>query len=84
MLGPQDEDKNVGNYFQTKHWLLKYELIYTYEYGNSNFKKHVDSFLSKNSDKVNIFMIQTFDNNSASNVNKFYIDLLKNRYSFSE
>lgn len=79
MLGQSD----VNNYFGTKHWLLKYELIYIYEYGNTNLNKYVDAFYSSSKNK-NIFDISTFKNNSSnSKVNEFFIGLLDNGYSFS-
>lgn len=76
---------HLGSYFETKHWLLKYELVYTYEIGNSNFRNYVDDFysLKGNHNLINIFKLDTFDNVSASQINKFYINLLRNNYSFS-
>lgn len=74
---------DVNNYFGTKHWLLKYELIYIYEYGDTKLNKYVDDFYSSSNNK-NIFDISTFENNpSNSKVNKFFIGLLNNGYSFS-
>ena len=76
-------DSDINNYFGTKHWLLKYELIYIYKYGNTNLNKYVDAFYSLSGNK-NIFDISTFRNDSSnSNVNRFFIGLLDNGYSFS-
>lgn len=76
-------DSDINNYFGTKHWLLKYELIYIYKYGNTNLNKYVDDFYSLSGNK-NIFDISTFRNDSSnSNVNRFFIGLLDNGYSFS-
>ena len=74
---------DTSNYFGTKHWLLKYEMIYMYVYENTGLNKYINDFYASNPKYKNIFNINTFRNNiSNSKVNEFFIGLLDNKYSF--
>lgn len=80
----EKEKQNViNNYFQTDHWLLKYELIYNYQRGNLLFRRYVDNFLANKGSAVNIFNAQTFNNPSATAISRFFVKLLSLDYSFS-
>lgn len=75
-------EKNWCGSFARKHWLFRYEFMYSYYKGAHNFCNIVDNYCRENKEK-NIFNKSIFESGPISKIDRFFIKLLSYDYSFS-